>query len=236
MKQVIIGDTHGTRYWEKIVEVEKDADRFIFVGDYFDSFDQTGIEQLQNFLDIIRFKKESKKEVILLIGNHDHHYIVPLSFNQGYSGFQYKMYPQFHFALNENLKYLQVCFADEYDTIYSHAGITESWLEEAQISTRDTKHLVKSINELYITKPRLFNFYDGDHSGYGQHVKQSPLWVRPQSLYDDKVDQFQVVGHTTVKKTAHPPKEERRGFYLVDALPKYYLTRVDKEFKIIKTT
>ena len=37
MKTVIIGDIHGRISWEKIVEKENDADRFIFVGDYFDT-------------------------------------------------------------------------------------------------------------------------------------------------------------------------------------------------------
>jgi len=39
MKTIILGDTHGRDLWKQIVEIENDADRIIFLGDYFDSFD-----------------------------------------------------------------------------------------------------------------------------------------------------------------------------------------------------
>ena len=53
MKTVVIGDVHGRSLWKLIVNQEQDADRIIFIGDYFDSFDIKGEEQLNNFLDII---------------------------------------------------------------------------------------------------------------------------------------------------------------------------------------
>ena len=70
MKTVIIGDTHGRSIWKLIVNQEQDADRIIFIGDYFDSFEISGVEQIQNFKEIIEYKKTSGKEVIMLIGNH----------------------------------------------------------------------------------------------------------------------------------------------------------------------
>ena len=36
-KIVVIGDIHGRAIWRKIVDDNPDADRFIFLGDYFDS-------------------------------------------------------------------------------------------------------------------------------------------------------------------------------------------------------
>ena len=74
MKTVFIGDTHGRDLWKQIVEVESDADKIIFLGDYFDSFDISGVVQLHNFNEIVEFKKNSDKEIVLLFGNHDHHY------------------------------------------------------------------------------------------------------------------------------------------------------------------
>jgi predicted phosphodiesterase len=70
MKTIILGDTHGTTFWKLISQLEKDADRFIFIGDYFDSFEIKGLDQINNFLDIIEYKKTSDKEIVLLIGNH----------------------------------------------------------------------------------------------------------------------------------------------------------------------
>ena len=65
MKTVVIGDIHGRSIWKLIVNIEN-PDRIIFIGDYFDSFNIKGEEQLNNFLDIIEYKKSSGKEVIML--------------------------------------------------------------------------------------------------------------------------------------------------------------------------
>lgn len=39
MKIVAIGDIHGRDIWEDIVKKEHDADKIVFVGDYFDTRD-----------------------------------------------------------------------------------------------------------------------------------------------------------------------------------------------------
>ena len=52
MKTIVIGDIHGRDVWKKIVEHEN-ADKVIFIGDYFDSFDIPSSDQINNFLDII---------------------------------------------------------------------------------------------------------------------------------------------------------------------------------------
>ena len=58
-KTIVISDVHGRDLWKQIVAQENDADRFVFLGDYFDSFKIKGTDQLQNFLDIIEFKENS---------------------------------------------------------------------------------------------------------------------------------------------------------------------------------
>jgi predicted phosphodiesterase len=47
MKIVAIGDIHGRDYWKQIIEQEQDADVFVFVGDYFDSFTIKGTRSNQ---------------------------------------------------------------------------------------------------------------------------------------------------------------------------------------------
>lgn len=74
-KQCIIGDIHERTIWKRIVEKEKDSDRFIFLGDYLDSYEKslTPIEAADNLEDIIEFKKNQQrlnKDVVLLLGNH----------------------------------------------------------------------------------------------------------------------------------------------------------------------
>lgn len=239
MKTICIGDVHGDSTWLSIATVHSDADRFIFIGDYFDThFDITGLEQLQNFEKICQFKRTQLslgKQVILLIGNHDIHYFPEIGYT-GTSGYQSKMKIVFENAIRENRDLLQMCFEDENNVFYTHAGISSTWLRDVGLTASSDKELCLEINELFKVRPSCFNFYNGDFSGYGQNVHQSPIWIRPESLYKDQINKLQVVGHTSVTKINHPPKSERRGFYLIDAIAcnnqKQYLSCVNGQFNI----
>lgn len=85
MKIIVIGDIHGHDTWQEIVNKEEDADKIIFVGDYFDRFGEgTSQEQFDNYLNIVRLKQE--KDVHILIGNHDLHYICVHNRCSGFNG------------------------------------------------------------------------------------------------------------------------------------------------------
>lgn len=215
MKQIAIGDTHGRKSWKEIVKQNPDADRIIFIGDYFDSFDITSQQQFDNFLEICEFKNTSEKEVIMLIGNHDYHYMNGI--NEHYSGYQPAMRQVFEIALEQNKNLLQVCFIDENEYVYSHAGLTESWLYLNGIGSTSIFSIVDIVNDLFKHKPNNFAFYPGDRSGYGDHIMQPPLWVRPNSLYRDGIKNLQIVGHTKVNRI-EPLKSARQGFYIIDTL------------------
>ncbi len=58
-KTIIVGDVHGRDQWKQIVAQEKDADTVIFLGDYFDSFNISAVEQMHNFKEIVEFKETS---------------------------------------------------------------------------------------------------------------------------------------------------------------------------------
>ena len=51
-RTLVLGDTHGLSLWKQIVKQEN-PDRVIFIGDYFDSFDIPGVDQIHNFKEII---------------------------------------------------------------------------------------------------------------------------------------------------------------------------------------
>lgn len=226
MKTIALGDIHGRQIWKDIIQKEGDADRIIFIGDYVDSFDVPGIDQLQNLLNIIEFKTKSSKEVILLIGNHDYQYM-----NNGcqdrYSGFQATMRPAFNEVFTEHEKLFQMCFEDEYKNVYTHAGLTETF-----VTQKIGSYSMQQVNDVFFHRPSTFKFSPLDHSGCGDSIESSCIWVRPDSLYRDSINRFQIVGHTTVNKINHPAKSNRRGFYLIDCLQqKQYLSCIDGVFK-----
>lgn len=229
MKKVIIGDIHGRTCWKDIIEKHPDAHKIVFIGDYVDTHENyTGLEQVENLREIIKFKQENKDKVILLVGNHDYQYWPGID-DEWYSGFQPAMKATFRYEFETYKKLFQMCHVDEFDTVYTHAGLTETFIEQRIGSFSE-----KNVNDVFKYKPLSFKFYHGDRSGCGDHIVQSCIWVRPESLYKDKIDNFQVVGHTHSGKIQHKEKSERKGFYVIDALPNEYLIRINKEFFIEK--
>lgn len=196
MKIITIGDVHGRDKWKEIVKQE--ADKYIFIGDYFDSWTETAYSQIDNFKEILQFKKDNFDKVILLCGNHDYHY---LGYSDDrYSGYQEKWDADFQEVLREAIENGELIMTIEYDGfLFSHAGVTKTWCEFAHI---DMGNLVGSINKTFMYTPQMFQFMKFKNAEiHGDNVYQSPIWVRPASLLKDGLDEYtQVVGHTTMER------------------------------------
>ena len=195
MKIVTIGDIHGRHIWKKIVQANPDADLFVFVGDYFDSVDVSPVIQKHNFKEILDFKRQNPSKVILLIGNHDFHYLRG-SVNQ-YTGYQglhrWDFQELLDQATNENL--IQICFKyDKY--LFTHAGVTKTWAKQYEVDLNDVEN---ELNYLYERYKQSFEFQMGpNNSSIGEDVTQGPIWVRPVSLKQDRLDGYiHIVGHTS---------------------------------------
>jgi hypothetical protein len=240
MKTVVIGDVHGRSLWKLIVNQEN-PDRVIFIGDYFDSFEISGVEQIQNFKEIIEYKEKSGKEVITLIGNHDHHYYPEVGYT-GTSGYQSRIAPSITQVIDENRQHLQIAYSfDEF--LFTHAGVSptfmdgefgeEGWVED---------NVVELLNDLFKYKPKSFDFNGTDP--YGDNTYQTPIWIRPKSLMavNKKHDKglkkkyIQVVGHTQVKKLDLVGAEKSAGgrYYLIDCQETTgeYLVIQDRELSV----
>ena len=218
MKIVTISDVHGRDKWKK--QVQEEADLYIFIGDYWDSFDIPFEIQKENFIEILEFYKENPDKVVLLCGNHDWVSYGMENFYGACSGFQNK----YAFEIRDLMKPLYengevlVCkIIDGY--IFSHAGVTKDWCERYGINILSTHNLEKEINELFQKNLKAFCFQDppygfNNRSGYGDDTWQSLLWVRPYSLMLNQIDGFkQVVGHTQQKGIVY---NEMHGIYFVD--------------------
>jgi predicted MPP superfamily phosphohydrolase len=228
MKTVVIGDVHGRSLWKLIVNQEN-PDRVVFIGDYFDSFDIKGEEQLNNFLDIIEYKKSSGKEVIMLIGNHDYHYFPEIG-DTGTSGYQAMFSYQINPVLDTNREHLQIAYQfDEF--LFSHAGISSKFLDSVfGVNGWKVETMVEQINELFKYKPLTFSFGEAVSiqklsylDPYGDNEEQSPIWIRPRSLMAANKDTLrkkviQIVGHTQVKKLDLIGAQKSAGgrYYLID--------------------
>lgn len=211
-KILVIGDIHGSDIWKDIIKVNQDFNKCIFLGDYLDSHVLPDNVILDNFKDIIDFKNKYDN-VILLIGNHEYHYIESTSCYSGYRD-SYAKYAK-DLIEDAQLKFIHI----EDDIIFSHAGVTKTWLNDIANCT------VEEINNLSIDK---FKFRGNDF--YGDSVISSPIWVRPYSLEYDAIDNYkQVIGHTNFKQIQ---VLLNNNIYICDTLPNQYLTIIDKEFII----
>lgn len=225
MKIVALGDTHGRSIWKEITVKEMDADKIIFIGDYFDTHGggYSGNRQLENFKDIIAFKKANPDKVTLLVGNHDFHYMK--SAKETYSGYQQGYALEFQEELEAALKedLMQMCYKHD-DYFFSHAGLTKTWVEESftQAPFDEVKPTLEtieqSVNDLFKYKPYYFRFNMGMNlDGSGDDICQTPIWVRPRSLMQDMYEGVKcVVGHTTVKQLGLNPDDTK--LILIDSL------------------
>lgn len=209
-KILVISDIHGRNNWINIVNNNiNNVDKIVFLGDYFDSFNIQPFEQIVNFKEIIKLKQQYLDKVILLLGNHDYHY---LKFtNTKYSGFNFTYQHDIYDSLKNNLDLLQICYING-NVIFSHAGLSKYWLKLTKIKYNTLDDLSYKVNNILTDSPQWLDFAYLKPKNkslttlypdpYGENIYQTPLWVRPNSLCsNDSVikNTIQVVGHTHQK-------------------------------------
>ena len=221
-KTLVLGDTHGRSFWKLAVNIEQ-PDRVIFIGDYFDSFDLNTETQVNNFLDILEYKKTGGKEVILLIGNHDHHYYPEIGYT-GTSGYQQVGKFQIEPIIDQNRQHLQMAYQMN-NYLFSHAGVSTVFMD--MIFGKDGWNIDKvadELNELFRYKPHAFEFTGWDP--YGNDDKQTPIWIRPTALMRAnkktalKSKYIQIFGHTQNDGISlnHINKAAGGKYYNIDCL------------------
>lgn len=217
MKTLVLGDTHGRPYWKEIIAKEN-PDRVIFIGDYFDSYDNyTAAEQMDNFKQIVEYKQSGQAEVIMLVGNHDYHYMRGVS--EHYSGYQHGAAPAIQQLLEDNKEHLQMCYR-LIDFVFSHAGISHDWLTIHGYSIE--YDLIEWVNDKFKFTPKIFEFAGWEP--HGDSPISSPIWIRPLSLLRSNADTHlqehfvQVMGHTQVKEIKLTGNATIGEYYLIDTL------------------
>lgn len=215
--RIVIGDIHGDlSVFNQIYEKEKEEAgnevfEVILLGDYFDTHKGIKYEQqIESFKYLLELQKKHLKEhgdFTMLIGNHDFQYLED-SGTEHYSGYNPATYTATHPLLiqarnKHNLKFVEVDFVNR--IIYSHAGVTNKWLNERG-------KICNPINLIDVLPYHLFKFTYGSHfDPYGNDPLNSPIWVRPESLLSDMYKDIdpdinqettwtQIVGHTPCKR------------------------------------
>lgn len=186
-KILVVPDVHGRTFWHKAKEIINDVDKVVFLGDYLDPYPSEGItkeQAIEEFKDIIQFKKDNMDKVILLLGNHDCAY----AYNFGSaSRYDYKNEDTIKELFNNNKELFQLYYLhDKY--LFSHAGITNYWLSKYFNVTIDE---FLSLPESEII-PKLWtcSIVRGGYDETG-----SMIWSDVREL-DREETYYQIFGHT----------------------------------------
>jgi len=217
MKILVIPDIHGRRFWKEVVKkyINK-VDKIVFLGDYCDPYQDEGIEYewadtLKNFNEIIELKKQNADKIVLLLGNHDLHYR-----NEQFdeyarstrhdSAHSKKLHELFN---GKNYKLFQICYAVDNNNkkvIFTHAGITNYWLERCKIEYNDK--IEETLNNLEDSTDGIGKLcvIGNKRTWFGEKTG-SPIWCDiSEFMKDDGLgdNTLQIFGHSRMKK----------GFYI----------------------
>jgi len=134
MRLCVISDLH-TRFEvaELIIDSEyNNVDKFVFLGDYFDDYDDT----VENNIMTAQFLKRllHDEKFVFLIGNHDLHYIFDVDSVKCKDSFTQEKFTEINKILTkEDWSHLQWAYMSD-NWLLSHAGIDTGTTEPFQIN------------------------------------------------------------------------------------------------------
>ena len=235
MKVVIIPDVHGRDFWRKAIKEE--CDKIIFLGDYLDPYygESTDEKALEEFKDIIEFKKNNSDKCILLIGNHDCPYIwdeYGRELGSYWCRHDYNNHDEINKLFNDNIHLFQIaweCDNKKYGKVlFTHAGVTNTHKKVCGLSADEINKffLEESTNNV----PNVVELAEVSYFRGGNSREGSPVWADVREHMKSQVPQvFQIFGHTYV---ATPIFYEH--FAMLDDGGKHYYILDDNEIKSIE--
>lgn len=197
---LIIPDTHSRDFWKPAKQLVNNYDKIIFLGDYVDpypyeftlSVNELRLKTLADFQEIIEFAKNNSN-VILLDGNHLLHYINPAL---ACSRYDYYIANDIKamYKSNKSLFHSYYCIDN---ILFTHAGISEEWVQDMQILKQyqkiKTDNIIELLNNCSIEELMTCGPYRGGnsrHSGPEWLDVHEFEWLTPLSDY------YQIFGHT----------------------------------------
>ena len=222
MKRIVLGDTHG--HFDNVFDIinKENADVTILLGDYMDSFIIKPEAMASGMKKLLKKKRKLGDKLVLLMGNHDFHYIHPM---ERYSGYNRATQVSCGDILKDafNKHEISVAYVDDVNhVIYSHAGISSTWRKENYPDCP-----LDQLSSININCFRFSHARFGDM--YGESRYQGPLWIRPRTLANDLLEYgddhekwTQVVGHT-VSMSGKPVILADGKVIVIDCMPFYYM-------------
>ena len=195
-KILVIPDLHGRSFWKEPCNNWKG--RIVFLGDYHDPYGEyidgepNNEESLANLKELVEFVKNKRNtsNVVCLLGNHDCHY-----FNTSdRCRFDYEHNEEIKELINNLSPQLYYIYEDLTPEVpnkylFSHAGITNDWLDYNNLELKDLDNIDITNNSPLDQVP----YSRGGYNKYGSCVWNSLEDFQIQNSYKNY---YQIFGHT----------------------------------------
>lgn len=146
----IVPDVHGRKFWKVLKDLKTDKP-IVFLGDYLDPYGFEGItpdDAIEDFKEILEFKKEHPDQVTLLLGNHDCEYA--LSKRICNCRCDNMNYQEIQDMFRNNWDWFNMTYEFENNGtkwLLSHAGVHYAWLEDWSYTSDDIKNFNSLLNK-----------------------------------------------------------------------------------------
>lgn len=197
-KVILIPDIHGRTFWKDALDYINSETPVVFLGDYTDPYLRENIsneEALENFKEILEATK-NRKNITLLLGNHDIAYMFPDD-TRIRNRTDFDNFPMIWSLFQANSQRFRL--ATEFEGyIISHAGIRKEWLDYAGINIKDIINIpAPRLMERVVDHLEILSHYrDEDWGGdFG-----SIVWADIQEFRKETMAGDQIVGHTQTTK------------------------------------
>lgn len=196
---VINPDIHGRTFWKDSKDLP--AEKIVFLGDYLDPYYFEGISKidaLENFKEILEFKKANKDKVILLLGNHCEEYIDTFICE---CRCDYDNYYEIRKLFVENAELFDIFYKyknKDKSFLFSHAGIADKWIEtffQGDLDKLENLFLLNRKNDFDIDDDFLDCMGAVSHYRGGDCPAGSIVWRDVKEQISTKFG-YQIFGHT----------------------------------------
>ena len=194
-KILICPDVHGRKFWHKAIEMIDEVDQVVFLGDYLDPYSHEGItfeDALTELEGILAFKEDYPDKVVLLVGNHDMHYIKTEFMDCSRLNVWRRV--EVHDLFMNNIDKFQLIHeVDNY--LFSHAGVYLEWTKKYEITLRELFDFKKFLEGRWQT------LEDVSYTRGGWNKVGSCVWADIRESVENELPLMfrQIVGHTQME-------------------------------------
>jgi hypothetical protein len=208
-KALVLGDVHGEATWKSCGDIQSliddtenvltpEYDKYIFLGDYVDSFWVDDSDMVDNLEEIIAFRDKYSERVILLLGDHDLQYYYGHDKMAPSKNIREGILTELQEIYVNNIAKFSIT-ANLADIVFSHSGVQDEWFEQlSEDKNLTASQVVDIINNAWNNSNLKPLFFQTGTIFGGSNTIASIFYSNKLTIFKEKYESInQVVGHHT---------------------------------------